>query len=357
MGERTKIEWTHHTWNPWRGCEHATLPDGTPHPGCANCYAESMAKRNPRTLGTWGEYGTRIRAVDKTFKLPLEWDRKAKEAGEVRRVFVDSLSDFFEDWKGPVTHHLGGYLHRSTDGYCVLPDVNEQRAVRLDDLRADAYRIIDQCRNLRFLILTKRPQNVRQKRFWNPVQGQANIVFRSNVWLLASVSDQPSAQAMIPPLLKCRDLVPVLGVSAEPLLGPIDLSYIPIAADVRADVLRGIYTQWCDEGVDHPAVEQEFDGGPHLDLVIPGGESGPGARPCNIDWIRDIVRQCREADVACFVKQLGANVVDSNPGASVGVQQGRLSAVRWALRDAKGGDWDEWPADLRIRQFPVVEVS
>ncbi len=82
---------------------------------------------------------------------------------------------------------------------------------------------------------------------------------------------------------------------------------------------------------------------PAVDWVIIGGESGPNARPCNIEWIRSIVRLCRAAGVLCFVKQLGSQPIEPD-GAGF---------VRHAmLRDTKGGDPSEWPEDLRIREIP-----
>jgi len=98
--------------------------------------------------------------------------------------------------------------------------------------------------------------------------------------------------------------------------------------------------------------------------VIVGGESGPGARPCNIDWIRSIVKQCREAEVACFVKQLGARPYeghsemdyccercDEHPGKH---PLGRLDSdgITRPLRDRSGAEPSEWPSDLRVREFP-----
>jgi protein gp37 len=81
-----------------------------------------------------------------------------------------------------------------------------------------------------------------------------------------------------------------------------------------------------------------------LDWVIVGGESGPGARPFYVAWARETVRQCREAGVPCFLKQLGANPI----------QRDRLKGetVVFDLRDRKGGDMSEWPEDLRVREFP-----
>jgi protein gp37 len=84
-----------------------------------------------------------------------------------------------------------------------------------------------------------------------------------------------------------------------------------------------------------------------IDWVIVGGESGKikKARPCRLEWIRAIRDQCQAAGVAFFCKQLGTNPVDDD-------------GSRLKLRDRKhGGDWDEWPEDLRIRQFPPATVA
>jgi protein gp37 len=98
----SKIEWTDHSWNGWRGCEHATLPDGSNHPGCMNCYAEAMSKRNPGSLGSWGPGGTRVRGVNSYWREPLRWNAEASLAGVRARVFALSLGDVFEDWQGPI---------------------------------------------------------------------------------------------------------------------------------------------------------------------------------------------------------------------------------------------------------------
>jgi protein gp37 len=85
--------------------------------------------------------------------------------------------------------------------------------------------------------------------------------------------------------------------------------------------------------------------GTPIDWVIVGGESGPGARPCDVAWIRSIVEQCRAAAVPCFVKQLGAQPEQSGTDA-------RAHGSLLDLCDKKGGDPSEWPADLRVRRFP-----
>ena len=116
--------------------------------------------------------------------------------------------------------------------------------------------------------------------------------------------------------------------------------------------------------------------------MIVGGESGPGARPCEVGWSRDIVGQCRAAGVPVFVKQLGARPVRTVRGSWINelqrhgpdIQQPYGRAACWAcrteeckllwpgvpphvkrwlpLRDRKGGDMSEWPEDLWVREFP-----
>jgi hypothetical protein len=98
-----------------------------------------------------------------------------------------------------------------------------------------------------------------------------------------------------------------------------------------------------------------------MEWCVTGGESGPGARPCEVRWIRSIVDQCREADTPCFVKQLGAKPVardrydmseESFRRADASEEGYGDETVVLRLRDRKGGDPDEWPEDLRVRQWP-----
>ena len=118
--------------------------------------------------------------------------------------------------------------------------------------------------------------------------------------------------------------------------------------------------------------------GPKLDWVIAGGESGKGARPCDVAWIRSIIEQCRAASVPVFVKQLGQVVWDRNdagfdggpddawdwgvirdvehhPCGDTTVYQG--APVRVVLNDSKGKDMTEWPEDLRVREMPHARAE
>ena len=332
----TTIQWADYTFNSWIGCTHV-------HAGCKNCYAEAdMDKRRGRVA--WGPNGTRSRTSEDYWKQPLKWDRAAKASGERRRVFCASLADVFEDWQGPIVDARGEGLQ--VDGLGAIRRLSENATGRpwlpltMDRLRRDLFSLIDATPSLDWLLLTKRPENVR--RMWNAVDDRpaGNLQkHRKNCWLLTSVSDQPTADTMIPHLLACRDLVPVLGLSCEPLLGPVDLGLDEMFVDL-------------DNGQQSPGI----------DWVIVGGESGPGARPMDLRWARGIVEQCKAAGVVCFVKQLGNNpkityrelcmirpntpAVDCSPG----------TIDDFPLRDRKGGDMEEWPEALRIRQFPEVPV-
>lgn len=158
MAENSKIEWCHHTHNPWRGCTRVSQE-------CAKCYAETLSHRNPGTLGVWGPNGTRVFAAEATWREPLKWDRKAKDAGERHRVFCASLADVFEDWGGSVTGSNGNRLwwcHGSLSN-SPLPSVGMEKGCRwatLDDVRSRLFDLIDETPNLDWLLLTKRPENI-----------------------------------------------------------------------------------------------------------------------------------------------------------------------------------------------------
>ncbi len=373
MAENTKIQWATHTFNPWRGC--AKIAEG-----CANCYADAQSKRNPGTLGVWGPDGTRVLASESMWRSPVKWDLEAgrqrdnwpygggKDKGDyVRpRVFCASLADVFEDWPGIMRGSKGGYLHHADkwqrrDGslYVEISDIAIGKSrVTLDDARARLFALIDATPNLDWLLLTKRPENVRN--MWLDERHYRPTGHRPNVWLGTSIACQEDADRNIPELLTCRDLAAKLFVSAEPLVGPVDLSRVdlrsdlPVASNWEAkDVVRRTFESY------GPTHERRSDRTGHgVDWVIVGGESGPHARPCNVDWVRSIVRQCKDAEVACFVKQLGAACLDNDgdsrcewPGLTQFVRVSEGCKVK--LIDHKGGDPSEWPEDLRVRTVPT----
>jgi protein gp37 len=154
-----------------------------------------------------------------------------------------------------------------------------------------------------------------------------------NVWLGTSTENQATADERIPHLLKCPAAVRF--ISAEPLIGPVDFD-ITNSFGCGDDDHRGHGDGACD--------------GVHW--VIVGGESGKGARPCNVAWVRSIVEQCQAAGVAVFCKQFG-----KRPCCQHSVVGGSYSAncaecFPQPIRDPKGGDMAEWPEDLRVREFP-----
>jgi protein gp37 len=133
-------------------------------------------------------------------------------------------------------------------------------------------------------------------------------------------------------------------VSYEPALGPVDLRAVelvkpvpPHQPGVWLDALAGLLIG--------PDDELQTNVG----WVIVGGESGPGARSFDVAWARYVVMQCRATGVPCFVKQLGARPIWRPFGPDV---EGEDTPVALRLRDRKGGDWSEWPQNLRVREFP-----
>lgn len=302
MGANSKIEWTHHTFNPWWGCQRVSE-------GCALCYAEAFAKRVGQRV--WGPDSGRRFFGDKRWNEPRKWNRVA-EANAVRhRVFCASMADVFED--------------RSD----------------LDPWREKLWPLIEETRSLDWLLLTKRPEHIAgltPSRWWRQS-------FPPNVWVGATVENQKRADERIPVLLDVPAVVRFL--SCEPLLEEIDI----VSARGSLDV------------------------GP--EWVVIGGESGHGARPFHIEWARSLLRQCEQLDAAPFVKQLGARPVIPAPLTDGLHGEGLLAAAsesdrEWPdgthfgnptqdvslngrvalLRDKKGGDMAEWPAALRVREFP-----
>lgn len=126
MGKDSKIEWTHHTFNPWWGCVEVS-------PACAFCYAKAFAKRLGYDI--WGSEKLRRFFPDSHWHEPLKWDGAAKESGERHRVFSGSMCDIFEHYSGP-------------------------DAETLKLTREQLFALIGLTPNLQWLLLTKRPENM-----------------------------------------------------------------------------------------------------------------------------------------------------------------------------------------------------
>jgi protein gp37 len=293
MSSKSKIQWTEDTWNPLAGCSIVS-------PGCHNCYAMRSAyrleaigqekyqgtteKKNGKILWT----GT-IRLNEKALVAPLSKRRATM-------YFVNSMSDLFHDG---------------------VPD----------SFIATTFAVMETCHQHTFQVLTKRSERMRAllshdafpmlvRKAGYDILGASKYKergphWRMNQWLGVSVEDKTRAESRIPDLLNTPAALRFLSV--EPMLEAIDLR------------------PWLQTGLLH--------------WVIVGGESGPGSRACDVSWVRDVVRHCREHNVKVFVKQMGARAVESLP------QFPAPCAMR--LFDKKGGDMDEWPEDLRVREFPT----
>jgi protein gp37 len=255
MAENSKIEWCDHTFNPWMGCTRVS-------PGCQHCYAETMMDHRYGKV-KWGPQGKRIRTAKQYWKQPLKWNNTLWVECDVcgfRQVFDEHGR--CPECQHPMVATMRRVRQRVFCGS--LCDVFEDRP---DTFlwRDDLFQLIEQTPNLDWLLLTKRPENVKRS-------------LPDNVWVGTSVEDQKFANKRIIELMKIPATVRFL--SCEPLLGPLDLSgYLKC--------LTGDYET------------------PMISWVICGGESGPDARPMNPDWVRSLRDQCLEADVPFFFKQWG----------------------------------------------------
>lgn len=322
MGENSKIGWTHHTFNLWIGCEKIAA-------GCLNCYAAVLA-----SVYGWAEWGkeslggSRRVASESKWREPLKWDRAAAKAGERRRVFCASLADVWEDWRGPMLHASGvplwrmhddnGHAYRWGAGH-VLDVPGSGVPLTAADVRRRLFELIDATPNLDWLVLTKRPENVR--RLWplaapfTASDGSADVIRRrlENLWLGTSISDPDTAENNLRELYGLRTLSPVVFASAEPLVAPIDFAFL------RTDPLNSGLALTDGFGF------VDGEGPAALDWLIVGGESGPDGkrRDCGVAALVDVARQAVAADVPVYVKQDCARKPE---------QQGRIPADVWALK-------------------------
>lgn len=308
MSENSKIEWTDHTFNPWEGCQKVG-------PGCDHCYAET---RNARFAGgtaiNWGPGAPRRRTSASNWELPKRWNAQAEafmaQHGRRQRVFCASLADVFDN------------------------------AVDMR-WREDLFALINATPNLDWLLLTKRIGNV---------PAMVSIIpgwLPSNVWLGATIVNQAEADRDIPKLLA----VPAHRrfLSMEPLLGPVDLTAIPISGHghhefdpvVTANVL---------------ARKEAYPPLPQVDWVIVGGESGPGARPMSPDWASRLRDQCQAAGVPFLFKQWGEWLPMLGQVEGVTVREKSTTADGWVMGHAgkkaagrllDGRTWDGFPAAVQ----------
>mgnify|MGYP000864421522 CR=1 FL=1 len=282
--ETSKIEWTDYTFNPWRGCTKVSA-------GCANCYAETLSKRNPAVLGEWGKGKPRILASAAMWRSPLEWNRRAALEWENWETAVKaSAGDSGSMPQRPrvLTASLADWLDEE------VPTAWLARLLGT----------IHDTPNLDWLLLTKRPQNcierIEMVLDWSAEPG--NEAWREahtewlwdwldaaavpdNVWIGTSIEDQATADQRLPHLLNIPAKIRFL--SCEPLLGKVDLDFNAIDIALEPD-----------------STGSTAIAGP-IHWVICGGESGTKAREMHPDWARSLRDQCAAANVPFLFKQWG----------------------------------------------------
>lgn len=319
----TDIEWTDKTWNPVRGC---SMAKGSETGGCLHCYAARFAARDlpglkspttgkafARILPSGPRWTGDVELIESKLLEPLSWRKPA-------RVFVNSMSDLFhhELLDYDVDRVFATMAMAPQHTFQVLTKRPERMAAYLNrpgkvaDIAVEVFK--------RFTTLRESDRESRKAvKVW-PLP---------NVWIGTSVENQATADERIPLLLQAPAAVRF--ISAEPLLGPVDLR------------------EWLTH-------DEPFKTDAMLDWCIVGGESGPGARPCDVSWIRSIVAQCQSAGVAAFVKQLGAQPFGAMHRDSETAWRGPVLNLDWKsrVRNRKGGDMAEWAEDLRVREFPVA---
>jgi protein gp37 len=349
MSAATSIQWTDTTWNPVRGCSIVS-------PGCVNCYAMKQAHRfsgpgkpyhglTKFTERSGPQWTGVVRTVEDALLEPLSWRKPA-------RVFVNSMSDLFHE------DVPDAFLDKVFAVMALAPQHTFQILTKRAERMRDYLTAFDVYERIAYEATVATSANVSGIGLW-PLR---------NCWLGISAEDQQRADERIPLLLQTPAAVRF--VSAEPLLGPIDFSH--------RGKPGGLPIYW--EGTEADGPLPHYDGlsgqflgystrrgwarysGKGIDWLIVGGESGPGARPMDLEWARSIVQQCKAAGVACFVKQLGSCItglnLDGPPYSSPPRREGVL--VHWTckddntfgLGDRKGGDPAEWPEDLRVREWP-----
>jgi protein gp37 len=350
--ENSKIQWTTHTFNPWTGCTKVS-------PGCQNCYAEKESKNNDRR-GRWGSNGTRIVPRNQAWHLPKQWNARACKLGERHRVFCASQADVFERWEGDMTDPNTGIRlgHAQKERYLRneeapewYPDPDRSLdPVTMDDVITRTMYLVRDTPHLDWLFVTKRPENVLGT--FGRVGLHDVKETLPNIWMGASVENMAVARTRIPALQEID--VTVRFLSVEPMLEELDLSFwlnIYKPAEARTPEQRD-QLQWSRRSSAQPNP---------LHWIICGGESGDRARLFNVLWARRLLAQCQAADVPFFMKQVGANPhepIDINGEISSWPMGNKdLTAPDagnfWPkLRDKKGGDPNEWPEYLRVRQLP-----
>lgn len=255
----TRIEWADMSWNPVTGCTPVSE-------GCRNCYAARMAKRLAGRCGY---------PKDDPFKVTFHPDRLGdpEKWRTPRRIFVCSMGDLFHesvqfDWIDKI-FAIAALCQRHT--FMLLTKRHDRMAEYYN--RAGFKLII--YKHIRAANGGRVPESAKTGGV-----AEFEVAFPlppKNLWLGVTAENQKTANQRIPILLSIPAAVRF--VSVEPYLSQIDL------------------TPWLNK--------EKLDTPFGLDWVIAGGETGPGARPMQIEWVRDLRDQCMTAGVPFFFKKWG----------------------------------------------------
>lgn len=298
MADHTHIEWTDATWNPITGCSVVSA-------GCKHCYAMKLAgtrlqhhaSRAGLTVETKAGpvWNGQVRFNEGWLHQPLKWKRP-------RRIFVCAHGDLFHE------NVPDQWIDAVFAVMCLAPQHSFQVLTKRAE-RMRAYCTSPHTLGRVLKLVTDALAGDGKVMAYHEDDGLTGILL-PNVWLGVSVEDQAAADERIPLLLQTP--AAVRWVSAEPLLGPVDLLpfFDPTGAccgremascpdcPAQAAWIHGPATVYAEDGSGYSA--------PTIDWVVAGGESGTGARPMHPDWARSLRDQCAEAGVPFLFKQWGA---------------------------------------------------
>lgn len=296
MADKTPIEWTDATWNIITGCSVVSA-------GCKHCYAMRLA-------------GTRLRNTPSRFGLTqqtkagpvwtgnvrfnLQWEDQPLRWRKPRRIFVCAHGDLFHEavpfqWLDRIFAIMAIADRHTFQVLTKRPEVMHRYCsdpATLGRIIARIHELTNGVPGARFEVVN---ENDGLPGFHLP-----------NVWLGVSVEDQAAANERIPRLLETP--AAVRWISAEPLLGLVDLRCITTRGGMRFNALNGIIRN--DENPFAPTYARCAK----IDWVVDGGESGPGARPANPEWYRRLRDDCAAAGVKYLHKQNGAWAQGSDLG-------------------------------------------
>ncbi len=348
----TSIQWTDHSINPIRARNKKTGAVGhyceKISKGCTNCYASAFQKR----FGMPAFVGARIGLPT----LPI---------GENNCVSVKEDIEIFLD----VDKLFEVIARRKPTKYfwCDMTDIAGSWVP--DEWLDMMFATMAIARQHTHQVLTKRPDRLAEY-FDDPTFGDdpdqllarwgaggGNLLDGPSVWKPFNKKHRPAIEAFISQAYGVEEDKQAGGFfpSNEPVEFPLPNVWIGTSVEDRATTSRLEMLSRIPAAIRFASFEPlledlgDFNAGA-IDWAIFGGESGAGARQCVIDWIRKAVKRCRMFNVAPYVKQLGKFAVDC-------LVTNRQFATSLGLKDEKGGDPAEWPADLRVREFPVARCG